>query len=123
MLVADRQYARGAEELRTAVRLNPGDERARLALADALVKSGAKLAPAEQTLKETIAALRASARARYMLGRVYERQSRYPEAVRALEEAVTFHTLPGSTAFTRRLARWKPRSRISTPSSPRMESG
>ena len=77
VLVADRQYARGAEALSMAVSLNPGDERARLALAEAFVKNE-QLSAAERALKETIAELPASGRARYLLGRVYQASESVP---------------------------------------------
>jgi tetratricopeptide (TPR) repeat protein len=92
--LANQQYDSGVNELRTAVRLSPGDERARLVLADALVDTG-RDPEAEQTLRATIEAVPASGQAHYSLGRLYQRQGQYPQALREFEKAVTFGPLLG----------------------------
>jgi tetratricopeptide (TPR) repeat protein len=84
----------GREELRTAIRMNPRDERARLALADSLVNME-QYPEAEKTLAETLQALPASGRARYALARLYQRQGRQVEALREFERAVAFKPLLG----------------------------
>jgi tetratricopeptide (TPR) repeat protein len=92
--LADQQYDRGINELRTAVRLSPGDERPRLTLADVLVETDQD-PKAEQALRETIEAVPASGQAHYTLGRLYQRQGRYPEALREFGAAVRFRPLLG----------------------------
>ena len=58
------------------------DEHARLASAEGLAASG-HVEEAEQALKETVVALPESGQAYYRLGRLYQSQSRMPEAVAA----------------------------------------
>jgi tetratricopeptide (TPR) repeat protein len=78
----------------TAIRLNASDERARLALAAALVTSD-RLPAARQALTDTLAALPQSGRARYQLGLVYQRQGLYQDAVRELTQAAALEPLLG----------------------------
>ena len=92
--LADQQYDKGLDEVGIAVRLNPRDERARLALTDALVETG-RYPAAERALQETIAAFPGSGRAHYAWGRLHQRQGQYPEAVREFDKAVTFGPLVG----------------------------
>jgi Flp pilus assembly protein TadD len=66
---ADEQYNNAVDQFTTAIRLRPGDERSRLALADVLVAAG-NLADAEPALKETIQAVPRSGQAHYNLGRL-----------------------------------------------------
>ncbi len=91
---AGEDYAGAAAALGTAVRLNPGDERARIGLADAHVESG-DLASAEEALHETIDRLPGSGLAHYRLARIHEDQGQRPEALRELEAAVTLNPLLG----------------------------
>jgi predicted Zn-dependent protease len=56
------------------------DEHDRLALAEGLMATG-KVEEAERALKETAAALPESAQTHYRLGRLYQSQSRMPEAL------------------------------------------
>ena len=58
------------------------DEHDRLALADGLVTAG-QFADAERAFKETVVALPESGQAYYRLGRLYQSQSRMPEALAA----------------------------------------
>ena len=92
--VADQQFARGIQELKTALRLNPADERTPLALADALVETE-QYPEAEQVLKDATTAFPASGRARYALGRLYQRRGLQAEALREFGAAVTFNPLLG----------------------------
>jgi tetratricopeptide (TPR) repeat protein len=92
--LADRQFDEAVAALKTAIRLNPRDERARLALSDALIESD-QLPAARQTLEDTRAMFPSSGRARYKLGLVYQRQGLYPDAVRELTASVTLKPLLG----------------------------
>ena len=91
---ADEQYQRAAAELRSAVAIDPTDERARLGLADGLTRAG-ELAAAEQSLRDAIGALPASGRAHYMLARLLQRQGRQADALGELERAAAFQPLIG----------------------------
>ena len=79
---ADERYAESVEQLTRAMQRNAGDERSRLALAEILFVTGQPDA-AERTLKDTVAVLPDSAQGYYRLGRLYQSQSRMPEAVAA----------------------------------------
>ena len=92
--LANQQENEAIDELRTAARLSPGDERTRLALANALVQAG-MFSEAEQALRQILDALPASGRAHYMLGRLYQRQGDYEKALRQFETTITFHPLLG----------------------------
>ena len=80
---ADERYAESVEQLTRAMQRNAGDERSRLALAEILFVTGQPDA-AERTLKDTVAVLPDSAQGYYRLGRLYQSQSRMPEALTAL---------------------------------------
>lgn len=92
--LANRQPEVAASALTTAIGLNPGDERARLALADALAGSG-QLPAARDALQELLKLLPSSGRARYKLGLVYQRQGLYAEAMRELTAAAARRPLLG----------------------------
>ena len=79
---ADERYAESVEQLTRAIQRNAGDERSRLAIAEILLVTGQPDA-AERTLKDTVAVLPDSARGYYRLGRLYQSQSRMPEALTA----------------------------------------
>lgn len=98
--LADGETARGIGELRTAVRLNPRDERTRIALANALVESE-QPDEAEQALTDTLRALPSSARAHYLLGLGYQRQGRRAEAMRELQAALSQKPLLGANTIHR----------------------
>jgi tetratricopeptide (TPR) repeat protein len=83
---ADEQYDRSIEELTAAVRLESGDERSRLALADELVQLG-RFAQAEQALKELVEAIPESGQGHYSLGRLYQSMLRHAEAIAAFDKA------------------------------------
>jgi len=96
--LANRQPDAAAKALRTAITLNPRDERSRLALADALIVSG-DLPAARTSLQDLLTLFpssgRASGRARYKLGLVYQRQGLYADAIRELIAAPGFKPLLG----------------------------
>jgi len=98
--LADGETARGISRLRTAIRLSPADERARLALASALVESE-EWTDAEQTLLETLKAFPASGRAHYLLGLTYQRQGNRPDALRELQAALAQKPLLGANTIYR----------------------
>lgn len=79
-------YPRSAQHLRAAVRLNPRNERARLALADVLVASRDFVA-ARDVLLQTIAAFPASGQAHWRLGRLSQEGADEPRALQAYEAA------------------------------------
>jgi tetratricopeptide (TPR) repeat protein len=101
--LADLQYDNATDALRIAVRLNPADERAPLALAYVLAETNQQ-AEAEQVLREAIAVLPDSGRARYSLASLYERQERV-EAVREFEAAAAFEPLSGLNSLYRTIGR------------------
>jgi tetratricopeptide (TPR) repeat protein len=92
--LADDQYERAIDELKKAVGLNAGDERARLALADALVRLE-RFDEAEKSLRETFNRLPESGRAHYVLARLFQRQGKQPEAIKEFQAALTFKPLVG----------------------------
>lgn len=98
--LADGNASAAISSLRTAVRLNPSDERARIALANALIESE-QLDDAEQTLNDTLRVLPASGRAHYVLGLTYQRQGRRVDAIRELQAALTHKPLLGVNTIHR----------------------
>jgi tetratricopeptide (TPR) repeat protein len=92
--MADGRYEQAITALRRAVTMNGDDERARLALADAL---GRHSQPEEAVavLEDTLVVMPGSGRARYALGLLHREQGRYVEARAALEEAVSRGPLVG----------------------------
>jgi tetratricopeptide (TPR) repeat protein len=92
--LANRQPDAAASAFAAAIALNPGDERARLALADTWLQSD-KLTMARDVLQETLKIHPASGRARYKLALVYERQGLYAEATRELTAAAALRPLLG----------------------------
>jgi tetratricopeptide (TPR) repeat protein len=90
---AAKQYEKSLSELRTASRLNPRDERARLALADVLVVSG-NLDAAMEVLRETIREIPQSAEAHWQQGRLDQARAD-AGAVRAFERAAAMPVVAG----------------------------
>jgi tetratricopeptide (TPR) repeat protein len=90
------EYARGAEHLRAAVRLNPRNERARLALADVLVAAKDPGA-ARDVLLQTIAAFPASGSAHWRLGRLSQDQGDQVPALQAYEAASRLTPFAGAS--------------------------
>jgi tetratricopeptide (TPR) repeat protein len=98
--LADGDASGAINRLQTAVRLNPGDERARIALANVFVEND-QLDAAEQTLDDTLRAMPASGRAHYLLGLTYQRQGRRVDAIRELQAALTHKPLLGANTIHR----------------------
>jgi len=98
--LADGETARGIGRLKDVIRLRPDDERARLALANALVESE-QIEEAEQALLDTIRALPASGRAHYLLGLTYQRQGKRQEALSELQAALSLNPLLGVNTLYR----------------------
>jgi tetratricopeptide (TPR) repeat protein len=92
--LANRRPNAAVTALRTAITLNPSDERSRLALADALIVGG-DLPAARESLQQLLTLLPSSGRARYKLGLVYQRQGLYAEATRELTAAAAAKPLLG----------------------------
>jgi tetratricopeptide (TPR) repeat protein len=82
------------EQFQTAIRLNPHDERSRVALADLLV-SQERVAEAEREFNASIEALSGSGQSHYNLGRLLQSLWRPSEALRQFEEAVACNPLVG----------------------------
>jgi tetratricopeptide (TPR) repeat protein len=91
---ADAQYDRSIERLRSAMRANPADERARIALADVLVAAG-KASDAERLLAETLRLMPESGLAHYRLAQLYQSESRVPDAIAQFEQAAACSPLIG----------------------------
>src|SRR5262245_21433581 len=83
----DFEFEKGIQELELAIKLRPGDERARVLLAGVLVQNGAP-SKAEEVLRQTIEVLPHSTLAHLWLGSDYVGLNRNPDAARALEIAV-----------------------------------
>jgi tetratricopeptide (TPR) repeat protein len=94
VLLANRQADAAVNALNAAITLNPQDERARLALADAFI-AGDRLSAARDALQELLTLTPSSGRARYKLGLVYQRQGLYADAGRELTAAVALKPLLG----------------------------
>ena len=92
--LANRQPATAANEFSAAIRFNSRDERARLALADALIESD-QLTAARDALQEVLKLFPTSGRARYKLGLVYQRQGLFVDAMRELTAAAALKPLLG----------------------------
>ena len=96
----DEQQGKSIEPLRTAIRLAPDDERARVTLADVLAEDR-RLAEAERELSQGSGTR--SGRIRYQLAQVYERQTLLPQAVKSFHESEAFGPVVGRDHFYRAL--------------------
>jgi tetratricopeptide (TPR) repeat protein len=94
----DEQRGRTIEHLRAAVRLAPGDDRARVALANVLLDDG-RAAEAERALTETIEIGLASGQVHYQLGLLYQRQALLPQAAQHFDQAARFGPIVGRDHF------------------------
>ena len=101
---ADDQFDNGIAQFKTAIRLRPDDERARVALADVLVAAG-KLTDAEQAFKEAIRAVPGSGQAHYNLGRLYDVQQKWSEAAQMFQTAVNLNPMVGQDHLHQTIAR------------------
>jgi tetratricopeptide (TPR) repeat protein len=90
--------AKAIEQLQLAVRLAPGDERGRLALARAQRDAG-RLDEAEQSMRETLTVLPGSAEARWTLAGLLEKAGRGIEAARELQAAGSLTVVAGKAAL------------------------
>jgi tetratricopeptide (TPR) repeat protein len=91
---ADDQNDRSIDALTAAVRLNPQDERSRIALVDVLLQAG-RTAEAERLLKDTITLLPDSGQAHHRLAQLYQSESLVADAVAEFEIVVTCAPLVG----------------------------
>jgi tetratricopeptide (TPR) repeat protein len=80
----DGQHARSIEHLRTAIRLAPDDERARIHLADLLLSEG-RSSEAERELQQSVEAGVGSGQVHYRLAQLYLRLALLPQAIGELE--------------------------------------
>ncbi len=100
--LASGQEQAALDELGTAVRLNPKYERTWLALARAFIETE-RYAEAERTLKDAIAAVPASGTARYLLGRLYQRQGEDLNAATEFEAAAVHRPFIGLNSIYQRI--------------------
>jgi tetratricopeptide (TPR) repeat protein len=98
----DDQQGKSIEHLRAAIRLAPGDERARVTLADVFA-GDRRLAEAEQELTQAVESGLQSGRIRYQLGQLYERQSLLPQAATRFHDSEAFGPIVGRDQFYRAL--------------------
>ena len=96
------QQGRSIEHLRTAIRLAPDDERARIALADVLAE-GRRFAEAERELAQAVDSGTPSGLSRYRLAQLYGRQSLLPRAASSFHESEAFGPIIGRDQFYRGL--------------------
>jgi tetratricopeptide (TPR) repeat protein len=90
---AGKQYDKSLAYLQDAARMNPRDERSRIAIADVLVASG-KPDAARESLRQTIRDIPDSAEAYWQLGRV-EQALGDADAVKSFERAATRPVVAG----------------------------
>jgi tetratricopeptide (TPR) repeat protein len=90
--------AKAIEHLQLAVRLAPGEERGRLALARVQRDAG-RLDEAERSMRETLTVLPGSAEARWTLAGVLEKAGRGIEAARELQAAGSLTVVAGKAAL------------------------
>jgi tetratricopeptide (TPR) repeat protein len=85
---AESEIDKSIEQFEAAIRLNPGDERSRLALSRVLSSAG-RDADAQRALEDTLRVIPASGRAHWWLATSYERVNRFADARREYELAAT----------------------------------
>jgi tetratricopeptide (TPR) repeat protein len=93
-LRADDRPDEAIEQLQHAVRLDPTDERARLALGRTLASAG-RSAMAEQAFRDTLAAIPMSAQSHFELGLLYDRAGRHRDAAEALTASAVVKPILG----------------------------
>jgi tetratricopeptide (TPR) repeat protein len=99
-LWSERRYPSAIDHLQTAIRLNPRDERARLALADVLFESGNPVG-ARAVLGELTQAMPRSGQGHWKLGRLHQALGDEAGALRSYEAASTLpHLAGGSQVYT-----------------------
>jgi tetratricopeptide (TPR) repeat protein len=99
----DEQLEQSVTAFSTAVRLQPQNERARLALADVLMDME-RFDEAEKVLQETVRLLPQGVQAQYRLGRLYQSRGQYDLALKNLEYAAGFTPLVGRDPLFEMLA-------------------
>jgi tetratricopeptide (TPR) repeat protein len=82
------ELEKSIEQFEAAIRLNPADERSRLALSRVLSSAG-RDNDARRALEDTLRAIPASGRAHWWLATSYERVNRFADARREYEQAAT----------------------------------
>ncbi len=92
------------EHLRTAIRVAPGDERARLQLADALAETR-RFAEAEQVLAQAVEAGLDSGLIRYRLSQLHQGQAALPQASTELQASETHGAIVGRDRLLQSIAR------------------
>jgi tetratricopeptide (TPR) repeat protein len=100
---ADERYAQGVEQLTRAMQHNAGDERSRLTMAEIMLVTG-QPAAAERALKDTVTVLPDSGQGYFRLGRLYQSQSRMPEALAAFVASTARAVLVGRDSLFETLA-------------------
>jgi tetratricopeptide (TPR) repeat protein len=98
----DDQQGKSIEHLRAAIRLAPGDERARMTLAEGLA-GARRLAEAERELIEGGENGMQSGQLRYQLARLYERQSLLSQAAKSFHDSEALGPIVGRDEFYRSL--------------------
>jgi tetratricopeptide (TPR) repeat protein len=98
----DDQRGKSIDSLRTAIRLAPSDERARVMLA-AVLADERRLAEAERELTQALEAGPRSGRVHHELARLYERQSLLPQAAKSYHNSEAFGPIVGRDEFYRGL--------------------
>jgi tetratricopeptide (TPR) repeat protein len=91
---ADEQYDRSIDGFTAAMRMNPRDERARIALADVFV-TAEKPDEAERVLKDTVTLLPDSGQAHSRLAQLYQSQALVADAIAELERAESCSPIVG----------------------------
>jgi tetratricopeptide (TPR) repeat protein len=86
---AESEFDKSIEQLEAAIRLNPGDERSRLALSRVLSAAG-RDADAQRALEDTLRAIPASGRAHWWLATSYEHVNRFADARHEFEQAASY---------------------------------
>jgi len=95
-LSSERRYPSAVDHLQTALRLNPRDERARLALADVLFESGNPVG-ARAVLGELTQAMPRSGQGHWKLGRLHQTLGDEAGALRSYDAASTLPRLAGDS--------------------------
>lgn len=85
---ADSDFDKSIEQLETAMRMNPGDERSRLALSRVFSSAG-RDADAQRALQDTLRVIPASERAHWWLATSYEHVNRFVDARHEFEQAAS----------------------------------
>jgi tetratricopeptide (TPR) repeat protein len=98
----DEQPGRSIDSLRSAIRLAPADERARVALAEALA-GDRRMAEAERELTQALEHAPRAGRVHHELAQLYERQSLLPQAANSFHESESFGPIVGRDEFYRGL--------------------